>query len=632
MALRTPVIPENITVHLGRPEESAPNVTVPFPDYIKNVASGEIYPTWSESALRANIYAQISFALNRVFVEYYRSRGYDFDITSSTSIDQSFSQGRNIFENISLIVDDIFASYLKRPEAIEPLLAEFCNGTTTTCDGLSQWGSENLAQQGYGPFDILTYYYGDNLTLVTDVPVADIPESYPGEPLRRGSEGTDVYIIQFALNNISNSYPLIPKINPINYVFDENTENSVKTFQGIFGLTQDGIVGRRTWYKIIYLYTGLRKLSELNSLGIDLDEGTILSSGTQEIKFLQYMLSVIAQLYNEIPEVKINGIYSDETKNAVKAFQMYFGLPENDDLTADVFDNIYSVYITSANYLDTKGYTFEGFKSLSGAMAVTEIQKMLNNVSKIRKDIEYAPPTGYIGTATKNNIYRIKKMYGISESGLLGRETVRKIAAESSVFVNCSNPSRTQYPGYILRQGMTDGDLKSLGRTITTPIKNAQIMLREISYVYPEVIKVVPTSAFGSLTKSAVDSFQKLIKVPVTGFINFPLWQKIAQYYEYALQKRFPPFKTSPYKYDMLPFIASSANDETAMVTVMLNALKKIISEVVIQEPTYIINETFCKNIKLLQKILHLPETGEVSRETWDGITKIYEALINEEI
>ena len=184
-----PTIPEKITVHLGPPDSNAQNVTVSFIDYIKNVASSEIYPTWNEEAIKANIYAQISYALNRIYTEFYPSRGYDFDITSSTATDQKFIYGRNIFENIDRIVDEIFDSYIRRIGFIEPLAAKYCNGTTVTCNGLSQWGSENLANMGYSAFDILRYYYGDNIELVFDVPVRDFPESYPGFSLRRGNGG-----------------------------------------------------------------------------------------------------------------------------------------------------------------------------------------------------------------------------------------------------------------------------------------------------------------------------------------------------------------------------------------------------------------------------------------------------------
>ena len=184
-----PYIPETITVHLGPPDSPARNVTVPFSEYVQNVASSEVYPTWSESALRANILAIMSFALNRIYTEYYRSRGYDFDITNSTAIDQAFVEGRSYFENISKLVDEMLGSYLRRTGFIEPLASKFCNGTTVVCEGLSQWGSEELAQQGYNSVEILRYYYGDDIEIVTDAPIRGITESYPGTPLRLGSTG-----------------------------------------------------------------------------------------------------------------------------------------------------------------------------------------------------------------------------------------------------------------------------------------------------------------------------------------------------------------------------------------------------------------------------------------------------------
>ena len=256
-----PIIPETVTVHLGAPSDStASNVTVSFPDYIKNVASSEIYPTWPESAIRANIYAQISFALNRIYTEYYRVRGYSFDITNSTAIDQSFVYGRDIFENISQIVDDIFNSYIQRQGNIEPLFAQYCDGVEVQCNGLSQWGTVTLAEQGLLPYQILQYYYGDNINIVTNVPVEGISGSAPLVPLRYGFSGPDVQRIQVRLNRISNNYPAIPKIYPVDGVFGRETENAVIEFQRIFNLATDGIVGNDTWYKIEYIYNSVKRL------------------------------------------------------------------------------------------------------------------------------------------------------------------------------------------------------------------------------------------------------------------------------------------------------------------------------------------------------------------------------------
>ena len=267
MPVVIPYVPEQITVHLGPPDSNAANVTLPFTDYVKNVASSEIYPTWDESALRANILAIISFALNRVYTEFYRSRGYNFEITNSTAYDQAFVNGRNTFENIDAIVDDIFNNYLRRPGFVEPLAAKFCNGTTVTCEGLSQWGSQNLAEQGYNSVDILRTYYGDNIEIVTNAPVQGLVQSYPGTALRRGSTGPNVVVVQTSLNRVGQNYPAIPKISPVDGIFGSQTENAVRRFQEIFGLTPDGVVGRATWYALVRLYVGVTSLAELRSQG-----------------------------------------------------------------------------------------------------------------------------------------------------------------------------------------------------------------------------------------------------------------------------------------------------------------------------------------------------------------------------
>ncbi|MDD6097960.1 MAG: spore cortex-lytic protein, partial [Oscillospiraceae bacterium] len=207
MLTGTPFIPETITVHLGTPDSGAANVTVNFPDYVKNVASSEIFPTWPESSLRANIYVITTFALNRIYTEWYRSRGYDFDITASTQFDQKFINGREIFENISRLVDELFNDYVRRQGSIEPLFTSFCNGTTTTCAGLSQWGTVTLAEQGKTPYEILQYYYGDDIDIVKNAPVKSAQFSFPGIPLELGSSGNDVRTMQIYLNRISRNYP-----------------------------------------------------------------------------------------------------------------------------------------------------------------------------------------------------------------------------------------------------------------------------------------------------------------------------------------------------------------------------------------------------------------------------------------
>lgn len=254
MNAELPFIPETITVHLGAPDSNAENVTLPFDEYITNVASSEIYPTWPESAIRANIYAQISFALNRIYTEYYRSRGYDFDITNSTAFDQSFIKGRDYFENVGRIVSEIFDSYIVRQGSVEPLFTAYCDGREVNCEGLSQWGTVSLANQGYTPYEILQYYYGNDINIINDVPVQVPNSSLPPRPLRLGSGGDEVRTVQLRLNRISDNYPAIPKIALPDGVFSFDTEDAVKSFQETFSLEPDGIVGRATWYKILFVY------------------------------------------------------------------------------------------------------------------------------------------------------------------------------------------------------------------------------------------------------------------------------------------------------------------------------------------------------------------------------------------
>ena len=345
-----PFIPQNITVHLGPPSSPAANVTVPFADYVKNVASSEIYPTWEESALRANILAIVSFALNRVYTEFYRSRGYDFDITSSTAYDQFFVNGRSYFSNVSRIVDELFNDYLRRPGFVEPLAAKFCNGTTVTCEGLSQWGSQRLAQQGQSSTQILRNYYG-NVEIVNNAPIRGITSSYPGTPLRRGSTGPNVVVVQVELNRIAQNYPAIPKIPVVDGIFGSRTEASVRAFQEIFDLTPDGIVGPATWYALIRLYTAVTNLSELRSqgqqfysIGWEYPNSYYEGDTGNSIRFLQYMLSVLSAYINDIPRVEVDGIFGPATREAVLAAQRWFGLPQTGNVDAATWDEIYDQY------------------------------------------------------------------------------------------------------------------------------------------------------------------------------------------------------------------------------------------------------------------------------------------------
>ncbi len=440
----TPVIPQDITVHLGAPSSNAQNVTVNFVDYIKNVASSEIYPTWPEDALRANIYAIISFALNRIYTEWYPSRGYNFDITNSTAVDQAFVPNREIYENISLIVDDIFNDYVVRQGEIQPLFTQFCNGTTSTCAGLSQWGTVDLANAGLTPYEILQSYYGTDIGIVENAPIADIDESYPGVPLRVGDSGNNVQIIQTELNRIAQNYPAIPRIEDANGVFGLDTEEAVRTFQQIFNLSQTGEVDKSTWYRIKQYYVGVKSLAELVSEGVSISEAQVpfstqLREGSQGIgvRTIQYYLNILAYFNQNLSSVPLNGIYGPETTNAVRVFQQYYGLPVTGVVNTATWNVLNRIYSETVEFLP-QGYSGEFAKLYPGyflsegmsGQNVRDLQTYLSLIGRNLADIPEIPVTGYFGTQTRDAVIAFQNAFGIPANGAVGPVTWNNIARQ----------------------------------------------------------------------------------------------------------------------------------------------------------------------------------------------------------
>ena len=442
--LNEPAIPQNITVHLGAPTSKAENITIPFTDYIKNVASHEIYPTWPENAIRANIYAIISYALNRIYTEWYPSRGYDFDITNTTRFDQAYVKDGEVYENISLIVDEIFNNYVSKQGNVEPLFTQFCNGTTSTCNGLSQWGTVSLANEGLSPLDILKRYYGNDISIVENAPVEDIVQSYPGVPLRLGDSGNAVKILQTELNRIARNYPAIPKITDPESVFGVGTENAVKEFQRIFNLTPNGTVDKSTWYKIKQYYVGVKKLSELISEGVSLEEAQLpftrqLSEGMSGIgvQTLQYYLNVLAYFNPQLSYAGSDGNFTSKTTQSVKDFQSFYGLPVTGVVNAQTWNTVNKIYIESLEALP-EGYTngraklYPGFFLTKGMRnnAVTDLQTYLSLIGKTYPEIPEIPVTGYFGEQTENAVKTFQSLFGLISNGAVGPVTWYAIARE----------------------------------------------------------------------------------------------------------------------------------------------------------------------------------------------------------
>ena len=457
----TPFIPRTIVVHLGTPSSNAENIYVDFPDYIKNVASSEIYPTWPEAAMRANIYAQISYALNRYYTEWYRSQGYDFDITNSTQFDQAFVPGREIYDTVNTIVDDIFNSYVVRRGSIEPYFTQYCNGTTSTCEGLSQWGTVPLAQQGLGPYEILTRFYGDDIDIVTDAPVRNGQPSYPGRPLVLGDSGNDVQQIQIRLNRISTNYPGIPKIIPANGNFGVDTEEAVRVFQRLFRLTEDGIVGPATWYRITYLFNAVKRLSELDSEGIRIDDlprafEQQLSLGDvgDSVRVMQYYLAVIATYYDTIPTVDVNGNFNEQTESAVRAFQQQFGLDEDGIVgrqTWQAMEDVYESIRTSTVLIDGGVVLFPGRVLQAGFQGedVATVQEYLAYIATVYPSIPAPTVTGVYGLETVRAVEAFQEEFGLEPNGIVGVTTWDAIASLYSDLRTGNAQRLGQYPGTI---------------------------------------------------------------------------------------------------------------------------------------------------------------------------------------
>lgn len=434
------VVPAAITVHLGAPDEPAQNVTVSFLDYIKNVASSEIYPTWPESAIRANIYAITSTALNRVFTEWYRSQGYNFDITNDTRYDQAFVPNRGIFDTVSRIADELFDSYIVRQGQLEPLYAQFCDGRVSQCPGLLQWGTVDLAQRGFTPYEMLQFYYGDNINIQTDTPLQEAFETYPGTPLKLGDNNPYVLLMQVSLNTIATNYPAIPKIPSPSGTFDETTQEAVREFQGIFNLPVTGIIDKATWYRIRRIYTAVTDLAELTSRGIilsDIPEFTPTPGPTEVVprtQAVQYFLNVLSAYYNSIPSVDINGVLDTQTRTAIMEFQKTFNLPITgiiDERTWDAMSNqvigILETLPPSAIALPAFLWPGTVYRRGSEGPAVYIIQQYLSYIASVLEGIPPTDPDGIYGPATEQAVRSFQEYFGIDVTGVVDQYTWNRI-------------------------------------------------------------------------------------------------------------------------------------------------------------------------------------------------------------
>lgn len=622
-----PFIPEYITVHLGRPSNTAAkNVTVRFADYIKNVCCSEIYPTWPEEAIKANVYAQISLALNRVFTEWYRSRGYDYDITNSTAYDQYFVEGRNIYENINNIVNDIFNVYLRRPGTIEPYYAEYCNGTTATCSGMSQWGSYELARGGASAEQILNNYYG-TLELVETDDIRGTEESYPGYPLREGSSGDAVRTLQLQLVRVAINYPSIPLITA-DGIFGPDTTQAVRKFQQIFNLTVDGVVGKGTWYQLSRIYVGVKKLAELTSEGERADygikeyPGTPLRSGSQgiEVVELQYYLSIIGEYNENISQVSIDGRYGASTEQAVRNFQKEYVIPADGvvgmvtwNKIVDIFGGIIENVTVPGTGLGTRSYPGSPISYGAAGTNVRYIQNVLNGIAGTYTQIPTVTVDGEYGAATQRAVIIFQQLFGLTADGVVGKNTWDELNRVYNETQSDTSISVRQYPGTLLRLGSYGNDVLYVQR-----------LLNAIRSRYTQIPFLSEDGVFGSGTQQAVRTFQNLMGITADGIVGETTWNKLNEAY---INNSNDCIVVRAYPGNALR-LGSSGNN-VIYIQQLLNRIRSIYPTIAQLTADGIFGSLTQSAVRTFQSLQGLSVDGVVGRVTWNTLNNVYSSVCN---
>ena len=614
------IIPKNITVHLGKPAASARNVTVSFRRYIANVASSEVYPTWPESALRANIHCQISLALNRIYTEWYPSRGYSFNITNSTSYDQYYVHGRTVFDVMVRLTDDIFNTYLRKTGTVNPYYSEYCDGKSVTCPGLKQWGTVTLAKQGKTPLQILKYYYGSNIEIVRTNNIQAIPQSYPGSPLRQGDSGTAVFTLQRQLNRIAKDYPFLGKLT-VDGVFGPRMVSTVKTFQRQFNLTADGVVGRQTWYKISYIYVSVKDLAELTSEGETSSGtlsdgswgGTALRTGStgSAVEQVQFWLNTLAQYESALPSLSVDGRYGAATASAVRAFQRRYGLTVDGVVGRETWNAIYNEFRSIQSDNGTpNAYPGTALREGASGQNVRLVQFWLKIAHTVYSRLNDLTVDGRFGAATTAAVKRFQTYFGLTSDGVVGRTTWNKLYEVYNDIANkllSSSLRPGEYPG-ILRRGSSG-----------TAVRELQFYLYLLSAYESSIPAVGIDGSFGAATENAVRAYQRFAGLTVDGIVGRATWESLYGKAS-ALRSSGPVVTLKRLPYPGQPLTVGSEGSDVLYYTILLRRIAYYFESV--EAPplaTGYTGETAAAT-RSAQALLGLPETGIADAETWTAV------------
>ena len=575
---------------------------------------------WPEQALRANIHCQISLALNRIYTEWYPSKGYTFNITNSTSYDQYYVHGRTVFEVMVRITDDIFNTYLRKSGTVNPYYSEYCDGKSVTCPGLKQWGTVTLANNGRSALQILRYYYGSSIEIVRTKNIRSIPQSYPGTPLRQGSRGAAVFTLQRQLNRITKDYPFLGKLT-VDGVFGSRMAATVRAFQKQFNLTADGVVGRQTWYKISYIYVSVKDLAELTSEGETSTgtlsngtwNGTVLSTGASgsAVEQVQFWLNTLAQYESALPSLAVDGRYGAATASAVLAFQRRYGLTVDGVVGRETWNAIYNEFRSIQSDNGTpNAYPGTALREGASGQNVRLVQFWLKIAHTVYSRLNDLTVDGKFGAATTAAVKRFQTYFGLTSDGVVGRTTWNKLYEVYNDIANkllSSSLRPGEYPG-ILRRGSSG-----------TAVRELQFYLYLLSAYESSIPAVGIDGSFGAATENAVRAYQRFAELTVDGIVGRATWESLYGKAS-ALRSSGPVVTLKRLPYPGQPLTVGSEGSDVLYYTILLRRIAYYFESV--ETPplaTGYTGETAAAT-RSAQALLGLPETGIADAETWTAV------------
>ena len=575
---------------------------------------------WPEQALRANIHCQISLALNRIYTEWYPSKGYTFNITNSTSYDQYYVHGRTVFEVMVRITDDIFNTYLRKSGTVNPYYSEYCDGKSVTCPGLKQWGTVTLANNGRSALQILRYYYGSDIEIVRTSNIQSIPQSYPGSPLRQGDSGTAVFTLQRQLNRITKDYPFLGKLT-VDGVFGSRMAATVKAFQKQFNLTADGVVGRQTWYKISYIYVSVKDLAELTSEG-EVSSGT-LSDGTwggtvlrtgstgSAVEQLQFWLNTLAQYESSIPSLTVDGVYGSGTASAVRAFQRKYGLTVDGVVGRNTWTELYDQFRSIQSDNGTpNAYPGTALREGASGQNVRLVQFWLKIARTVYPSLSNVTVDGRFGSATAAAVRRFQRYFGLTADGVVGRTTWQKLYEVYNDIANkllSSSLRPGEYPG-VLRNGSSG-----------TAVRELQFYLYLMSAYESSIPAIAIDGQFGASTEAAVRAYQRFAGLTVDGIVGRTTWNSL---YDKAstLRASGPVVTLKRLPYPGTPLTVGSSGSAVLYYSLLLQRIAYYFTSVVSPPLSDQYTDETAAATRSAQELLNLHETGIADADTWTAV------------